>query len=202
MIKIEDSTKVFFTSDFHANHANIIKFCDRPWKSKEEMTENLIQNWNSVIGPDDIIFHLGDFCWSGSWNPILEKLNGIKYFIFGNHDSKDFKNSYLKYIEGIYEQLTLLIDDKMVILNHFPYLCLPSKYINLFGHVHLSKNKNTGTDFERCQYLLPNQYDVGVDFNNFKPISWKDVKKRIDFQIKNNVNCLYWIDHDVEITNV
>lgn len=49
IIKIEDSNKVFFTSDFHAKHENIIKFCDRPWTNKEEMTESLIENWNSII---------------------------------------------------------------------------------------------------------------------------------------------------------
>jgi calcineurin-like phosphoesterase family protein len=64
--------------------------------------------------------------------------------------------------------------------------------------VHLSKIKNAGTDFQRCQYLLPNQYDVGVDFNNFKPISWKEVKNRIEYQIKNNTNCLIWIENENE----
>lgn len=89
--------------------------------------------------------------------------------------------------------MTLLIDNKIVYLNHFPYLCFPKKHYQLFGHVHLSQNKNEGEDFERCSYLLPNQYDVGVDLNNFKPISWKTISERLDYQIKNNVNCLYWI---------
>lgn len=44
MMVIEDSDKVFFISDFHANHKKIIEFCDRPWESKEEITENLIKN--------------------------------------------------------------------------------------------------------------------------------------------------------------
>ena len=196
ILKIEDSNKVFFTSDFHANHANIIKYCDRPWKTKEEMTETLIKNWNSVVGPDDIVFNLGDFMWSSSWNTVLEQLNGHIYLIWGNHDRKDFKNSYLNHLEGVYEQLTLLIDNKIVYLNHFPYLCFPENAYQLFGHVHLSKIKNTGKDFQRCQYLLPNQYDVGVDFNNFKPISWKEVKNRIEYQIENNTNCLIWIENE------
>lgn len=86
ILKIEDSSKVFFISDFHANHANIIKYCDRPWKTKEEMTEELIKNWNSVVGPDDIVFNLGDFMWSSSWNTVLEQLNGRIYLIWGNHE--------------------------------------------------------------------------------------------------------------------
>lgn len=193
IIKIEDSSKVFFISDFHANHANIIKYCDRPWKTKEEMTEALIENWNSVVGPDDIVFNLGDFMWSSSWNPVLERLNGKIYLIWGNHDRKDFKDSYLNHLEYVCDQLTLLIDNKIVYLNHFPYLCFPKKHYQLFGHVHLSQNKNEGEDFERCSYLLPNQYDVGVDLNDFKPISWKQVWERLQYQKENNVNCLHWI---------
>lgn len=193
VLKIEDSSKVFFTSDFHANHANIIKFCDRPWLNKEEMTEALINNWNSVVSPDDIVFNLGDFVWSSSWNTVLEKLNGHIYLIWGNHDHKDFKDAYLNHLKGVYDQLTLSIDDKIVYINHFPYLCFPKNHYQLFGHVHLSQNKNEGEDFERCSHLLPNQYDVGVDLNDFKPISWKRIWERLDYQIKNNVNCLYWI---------
>jgi hypothetical protein len=60
----------------------------------------------------------------------------------------------------------------------------------------MSKYKNTGTDTPRYEYLLPSQYDVGVDLNDFKPISFKELKERVDFQIQNKVNCTYWIDHE------
>jgi len=56
----------FFTSDTHFNHANIIKFCDRPFKDVELMNETLIANWNRVVGLDDTVFHLGDFCLGGA----------------------------------------------------------------------------------------------------------------------------------------
>ena len=74
-----DGDKVFFTSDTHFNHANIIKFCERPFGSIEEMNEALIANWNRVVGKDDIVFHLGDFCFGGSeaWNSILEKATNL-----------------------------------------------------------------------------------------------------------------------------
>lgn len=193
--EIEDNSKIFFISDFHAKHENIIKFCDRPWSNKEEMTEGLINNWNSVISPDDIVFNLGDFIWSGSYGSIVPRLNGHIHLILGNHD-RHINPAWSKHLKGVHEQLTLLIDNKIVYLNHFPYLCLPANAYQLFGHVHLSKLKNDGQDFERCKYLLPNQYDVGVDFNDFKPISWKEVKSRIEYQIKNNTNCLIWLENE------
>lgn len=83
-----DGDKVFFTSDTHFKHANIIKFCERPFGSIEEMNEALIANWNRVVGKDDFVFHLGDFCFGGSeaWNSILDRLNGKIYLVLGNHD--------------------------------------------------------------------------------------------------------------------
>lgn len=193
IVKIEDSSKIYFTSDMHVNHANIIKFCDRPYASKEEMTEALIHNWNETVYPNDTVYILGDFMWSSSWNQTLSQLNGKKILIWGNHDRKDFRESYLNYIDEVHDQLTLLIDNKIVYLNHFPFLCFPAGHIQLFGHVHLSLFKNEGSDFARCQNLLPNQYDVGVDLNNFTPVSWNTVKERIQYQIEHNTNCLHWI---------
>lgn len=65
---------VFFTSDTHFNHTNIIRFCSRPFKDVEHMNETLIANWNRVVGPDNIVFHLGDFCLGGSaeWTKIVK----------------------------------------------------------------------------------------------------------------------------------
>ena len=72
-----DGSKVFFTSDTHFYHGNIIRFCNRPFKDVEMMNETIIANWNNTIGQDDIVFHLGDFCLGGSaeWTKILDRLN-------------------------------------------------------------------------------------------------------------------------------
>ena len=80
-----DGDKVFFTSDTHFYHANIIELCHRPFRSVDNMNEMLIANWNKVVGADDIVFHLGDFCLgnSGKWNRILDRLNGMIYLILG-----------------------------------------------------------------------------------------------------------------------
>ena len=81
--------KVWFTSDLHFYHKNICKYCNRPYESVEEMNEGIIQNWNSVVKDDDIVFVLGDlgFCGSEKLMPLIERLKGKKYVVQGNHDS-------------------------------------------------------------------------------------------------------------------
>ena len=78
---------VYFISDTHFNHKNIIKYCNRPFDSIEQMNETLINNWNDIVSDKDIIYHLGDFA-LGSKELILDivnRLNGSKYLIRGNH---------------------------------------------------------------------------------------------------------------------
>ena len=86
-INPEDVGKIFFTSDTHFFHKNIIKYCNRPFGSVEEMNEALVANWNSVVGPDDHVYHLGDFCFGNveKWNWCLEpgRLNGHIHLILG-----------------------------------------------------------------------------------------------------------------------
>jgi calcineurin-like phosphoesterase family protein len=61
-LKLDSSKQgIWFTSDTHFGHNNILKFCKRPWNTVEEMDEALINNWNAVVGTNDIVFHLGDF---------------------------------------------------------------------------------------------------------------------------------------------
>ena len=80
--------RIFFTADTHWGHRNIIRYCQRPFADVDEMNEALITNWNSTIGKDDIVFHLGDFAMGGSaeWCRLLERLNGRIYLILGNHE--------------------------------------------------------------------------------------------------------------------
>lgn len=183
-----DGSRVFFTSDTHFNHTNIIRFCDRPFGSTEEMNEKLIGNWNSVVGLDDIVFHLGDFCLGGSaeWTKVLDRLNGKIYLIIGNHDLKNMKQGFIGRFEHVAMEMRIEIGKQKIYLNHYPFLCFEGGYKDvwqLFGHVHTRKN-NTGIDAGRLQYLYPTQYDVGVDNNDFMPVSFEQVKKIIEKQVK------------------
>lgn len=202
MLKFKSSeVNIWFTSDLHLNHSKIIEYCNRPFSSVEEMNEAIINNWNAVVKPTDIIFCLGDVVLGGStaWHSLIPKLNGKIHLILGNHDVRNWKNSYNNLFESVSEQLTIEIDKKTFILTHFPLLCYHGVWgseinvINLIGHVHTLKSNNSGKDFERLQHLFPTQYDVGIDFNNYTPVSFQEIKEKVDFQVKNNVNMLYWV---------
>ena len=179
----------FFTSDTHFYHANIIKFCNRPFKDVEQMNDVMIANWNSVIGKDDTVFHLGDFCLGGAaeWTKILDRLNGKIYLIMGNHDLKNIRQGFISRFEHVAMQMRIEIGKKRIYLCHYPFLCFEGSYKDdvwqLFGHVH-TRRSNSGIDAGRLQYLYPTQYDVGVDNNNFTPVSFGQVKRIIDKQVE------------------
>ena len=185
---------IFFTSDLHFGHRNILNFCKRPWKTTEEMDEALISNWNSVVPECGIVFNLGDFAFmsNSKWKEIIGRLNGEHHLILGNHDITRYPgHQVMELFAGVYQQLHLKIENKHVILNHYPFLCYGGTYrapenavIQLYGHVHSGPDAN-GKDIERLKYLFPYQYDVGVDNNNYTPVSWKQVKEIINKQIEN-----------------
>lgn len=194
VLKLNSSeVNIFFTSDLHFGHKNILKYCNRPWNSVEEMDEGLIQNWNNTVGKDDIIFNLGDFAFASNqrWRELISRLNGKHYLILGNHDEIRYPGDFiLGLFEGVCPELTLNIDGRYVYLHHYPYLCYGGAWRNpdnavyqLFGHVHSGPN-SSGKDSDRLIHLFPYQYDVGVDNNDYKPVSWHQVKEIIRIQVE------------------
>lgn len=189
---------VFFTSDTHFGHSKIIEYCKRPFSSIEEHDKALIQNWNSVVGQDDTVFHLGDFAYGNSQfiANTIKQLNGNIILVKGNHDLRNINPTLYNIFSDVVYQARILIDNQTVYLNHFPFLCFEHGDINLyknnysiqlFGHVH-SGPLTSSEDVNRLNVLLPTQYDVGVDNNNFTPISWIDVRDKIKQQIDKSLN--------------
>ena len=176
------SNQVFFTSDTHFGSEKAMNFSLRPFKTVEEMNWKLIENWNKVVHPNDIVYHLGDF---GDLWPI-QYLNGKIILIEGNVDkneiekNSEYKSKLKNYFEKIYENPIINEDLEYgkKILCHEPLeglkLYNSIKYENnlkykdinfiLFGHIHgRQKFKVFGMD-------------VGMDANNYFPISEKDVE--------------------------
>ncbi len=184
-----DGDKVFFTSDTHFNHTNIIQYCQRPFKSTDEMNEAMIDNWNSVVGEDDTVFHLGDFCLGGAaeWNKILNRLNGKIYLILGNHDLKNIRQGFIERFKTRCNGNAHRDWEKENLSKPLSYLCFEGGYKDdvwqLFGHVH-TRSSNTGIDAGRLQYLYPTQLDVGVDNNNFTPLSFEQARAKILKQLQ------------------
>ena len=94
--------ELFFTSDTHFHHENIIKFCNRPFTDVQEMDNILVERWNEVVPVDATVFHLGDFAWGGYnvWKNVRERLNGEIILIKGNHKNfvfiiLNFGNHYI-----------------------------------------------------------------------------------------------------------
>ena len=136
---------IWITSDLHFWHKSILVFCKdtRPWGTLEEMHQALIDEWNSKVKPDDIIFSLGDFSFKGkeATEEILSKLNGKKVMILGNHD-KVLRNSGKKGEFGIIDivdYLELRVDGVKICMSHFPFLDWNRKQhqsVMLHGHLH------------------------------------------------------------------
>lgn len=188
---------VFFTSDTHFNHANIIKYCNRPFASVEEMNQKIIDNWNAVVQPNDIVFHCGDIAFGKKTDKLsfLNRLNGKIYLAVGNHDYHDLKEyKESGRFEDIKQQYYIKVDGQRMFINHFPLLTYAGPYSNrdqvwqAFGHVHTTAQLQ-GPDADRLAFLLPTQYDVGVDNNNFTPISFKEFSKKIQNNSQNI--CVY-----------
>lgn len=193
MITKYPESGIFFTSDTHFGHSKIIDYCKRPFSSIEEHDKALIQNWNNTVGQDDTVFHLGDFAYGNSQfiANIIKQLNGNIILIKGNHDLRNMNPTLYNIFSDVVYQARILIDKQTVYLNHFPFLCFDHGDINLykdnysiqlFGHVH-SGPLTSSEDVNRLNILFPTQYDVGVDNNNYTPISWTDVKNKIKQQI-------------------
>jgi calcineurin-like phosphoesterase family protein len=198
-IKIDDmGSGVFFTSDLHFRHGNIIKYCDRPFASVQEQTEKLIDNWNKTVPDTATVFILGDFAFAtkNQWRGILNQLTGKKYLILGNHDrAHEIPTEEFVDICDLAE-LSVRIEEnhwETFILSHRPLLCWEGSndgVKHLFGHVHSCDSKkdiceNGDTDLVKLLKFRP-MLDVGVDNNNYCPISIFEVLDKI----KANGQCI------------
>jgi calcineurin-like phosphoesterase family protein len=168
---------IYFSSDLHFGHNNIIKYCNRPYSSVEEMDEALISNWNAKVQRDDVVYILGDvfFCQLARAEAIMHCLNGKKRLILGNHDKLIRREPELqKFFDAIYPDLHHeTINGQYIAMCHYPLLTWHKAARgawNLHGHSH-------GTIPFDPKYR---RLDVGIDPQNYSPISFNDVKRIMD----------------------
>ena len=160
--------KVLFTADTHFGHANIIRFCERPYKHAHEMDEALIANWNRVVQPDQIVFHLGDFAFKGSPTRtavIRQRLNGEIILICGNHDSPQTQGLF----DEVYDLAEVRIGKARIVLCHYAMRVWPSSH---HGAWHLHGHSHGTLPREKGKSLL----DIGVDSWEYTPVRFDQIE--------------------------
>jgi len=195
--------KIYFSADYHLDHANIIKYANRPfthkhdlnpdetWKSPEikqqrcqEMNLSIVRNHNNKLTEDDLLYHIGDFSFKGTSNARYweNQLNGTITHILGNHDKNNGVKSYITHA-------IMKFGGNIVYVTHVPpennqmetlesYVISACDFI-ICGHVHdLWKHKHIETWSHGCRNKKL-AINVGVDVWNYEPVSIYSILKYI-----------------------
>ena len=130
---------IFFIADLHFGHKDVIAFDHRPFRDVDEMEEEIIRRWNERVGDNDTVYVLGDAFFKGEERSlaIMQRLNGHKRLIRGNHDRNNGK--LLKMWESVSEHEEFRDGERMVVLSHYPMMFYNHQHdgaVMLYGHVH------------------------------------------------------------------
>src|SRR3990167_3629454 len=173
---------IWFTSDHHFGHTNIIKFCDRPFASVDEMDQVLVDTWNKNIQPRDTVIHLGDFTLRNAKAAYeyISRLNGEVWVIEGSHDDEWYgKSSAIvspnkpNFLGSVY---FMKHEGKRIFCSHYSHRTWPKSHhgsLHIYGHSH---GNLPG---------LGRSMDVGVDsaykiFGEYKPFSFDEVVETLE----------------------
>ena len=146
----------FYIADLHFGHANCLKFDNRPFADIDTHDEQLIERWNSAVSEEDETWILGDLSWKkpDETAALLDRLNGAKNLIVGNHDKNLIRSEKLcSRFKEITPYRELHIRKGLrVVLCHYPIPCFNrhfSGWIHLYGHVHMSPEWTLTEEFRR-----------------------------------------------------
>lgn len=186
MLEYKTNDKVWFTADQHFGHENIIKYCNRPFETVEEMDQVMIDRWNEVVGEDDVVFHLGDLTLGDDGEKYFSRLNG-KINILAlrwHHDKRWLKDiswcNGMKWVIDYFEPLVVIYlvdlrEDRPfpITLSHYPMAEWEASHYNTW-HLHGHSHGHHEPDPRR-----PFVLDVGVDCWNFYPVSLSSIIERM-----------------------
>lgn len=187
--------KIWVTSDQHLQNERIWSVYQndtRPFHSQEEHDNAMIDAWNSVVSPEDIVFVLGDFIMgvADGVQPILNRLNGTIYLIKGNHDTDNKIEQYRHYPEkvvSIEDYMILYYKGKFIVMNHYPVTGDSVKNNHLKNDGWKNATEFFGQNYDDCIYLYGHvhgnaphgihnhEFHVGVDTNNLAPVLLDDI---------------------------
>jgi len=177
---------VYFTSDLHFDHANIIRYDNRPFKDVNEMNTDLIRRWNARVKEDDTVYILGDFSWSGpqKTEEILKQLTGKKILVKGNHDNRWYRPGLRKYFEDVCNRLEIPISgcNYPCTLSHSPVFFHTHQHrgaVMLYGHVHNSAEHNMVESFRKTIEQLEAHpcymFNVGCMHWDYAPVTLEEM---------------------------
>ena len=165
----------FYTADPHFGHANILKLCNRPFDTIEEMNEALIEKWNAKVSGSDTVYIVGDiFFRCSDPEPILSRLKGKKILIIGNHDSSWMdKIDLQKYFVEIADFKVITNGKYAITLCHYPLLTWKHqrKSYMIHGHIHA----DTTDDFFPLICCREKVLNAGMDINGFEPVTFEEL---------------------------
>ena len=179
---------VYFIADTHFGHENIVKLCNRPFSSLEEMEQTIINNWNKKVTNADMVYIVGDLFWKSiDAGELLRKLKGKKILLEGNHDGVWLKKTdTYKYFVEIAPLINTYIGDKAVTICHYPLIewkgsrkvgSRKQSYL-IHGHIHNKVKPEYSSLFNNDHAL-----NAGVDINNFTPVTLEElIKNNIEFK--------------------
>lgn len=182
------------TSDMHFGHANIIKYCNRPFSDVDRMNEVLIHNWNQRVKEDDIVYHLGDFCFKGGVEGGISKpqywenqLNGKIIHIKGNHDRNNHLKSHISCAVLEFAKKRIYAIHNPDQLSTTSLRILGVEFI-ICGHVHEKWKHMIIDEVGYKKWIVIN---VGTDRWNFMPAKLEEVvgyyhKVKADLNCKSN----------------
>jgi calcineurin-like phosphoesterase family protein len=188
---------IWFTADTHFGHANIIKYCNRPFANAKEMDDALIQNWNERVKVNDVVYHVGDFAMSRKESDIANysrRLHGLKFLVLGNHDpiqhyAGQSDKLGFKRIDWYGEpRVTILGGTVGIILFHYALRVWNKSHHgswHLYGHSHGSLPDDPNL----------NSFDIGVDCHQYQPLNVDEIQAIIDAKIKKRGKDHVAIDH-------
>jgi len=168
---------IFFTSDQHFGHANIIKYCNRPFTDVHEMNKALTEAWNSKVSDQDDVYFLGDFAMKSQVGIYFNNLNGKNIFVIpGSHDQWARKQQVIPRVTVLSKLEVVHLHSRPFTLCHYPLLSWYRRGrggIHLYGHIH---------EREKMPFGIFHQdtFNVCVDQNSFAPIAIETILETVN----------------------
>ena len=179
-LTLQYTPHIWFISDFHLCHENIITLQNRPFENTHYMHKHMIEKWNGVVNENDIVFYLGDLFFKNpkKVDEIVNQLKGKIYFVLGNHDKKS-RIEKLNRFELIEDYIELTIRDNgkkhTLILFHYPILNWNKKH---YGTIHLHGHSHGGGMKTNPTYYQGNVLDVSCEVLDYIPLEFKEIFKK------------------------